>query len=544
MTAISITDLNNAKIDVDHIADVSTSVALTSTDRIGNVKDTVTGAVYKISAFNSRGAWVATTAYAIKDLVSNAGTWYVCVVAHTSSAAFATDTASKWRVHQGLSSADANTAYVTPSNIFAPASGGTDTRGVELTFNTTKGALRYGGSDAAPTDSGGFWGGLSGGATANAWGTSANIGLYSVALNRNGAAFGAYATTIGHDCVVYGTAGFAGGAGSCVGDPATGAGGVTAFAFGRYVQAKADKSAAFCENSLSGGRADFAAGYYAMTGASGIAKIALGYRAFSGITTGVNGTSAIGYNVTAENGAMVFGRGINDGNPIVSTEANTVGFGSNVIRPTIEVMPGVGDLTDSGYPIYRGKQQYHGTVQTALSETAQELTNGSGGGYGSFVFRVKVAGVMTDVAKFDAGSTSGIPSFYPTSDNNRRLGSAANRWEVVFSATAAINTSDERLKQQIRPIDGAALRAWGKVEYCQYKFNDAVTEKGDGARWHFGLIAQRVQEAFASEGIDALDYGLLCLDKWVVDGVEHDRYGIRYEEALALECAYLRSKLA
>lgn len=106
MTAISITDLNNAKTDVDHIAEISTSVALTATDRNGNVKDTLTGAMYKVSAFNSRGAWVTATAYAIKDLVSNAGTWYVCVVAHTSSAAFATDTATKWRVYQGVLSGD------------------------------------------------------------------------------------------------------------------------------------------------------------------------------------------------------------------------------------------------------------------------------------------------------------------------------------------------------------------------------------------------------------------------------------------------------
>lgn len=106
MTAISIADLNNAKTDVDHISDVSTSVALTSTDRMGNVKDTVAGAVFKIGSFNNRNAWVTATSYAVKDLVSNAGTWYVCVVAHTSSAAFATDTATKWRIYQGVTTGD------------------------------------------------------------------------------------------------------------------------------------------------------------------------------------------------------------------------------------------------------------------------------------------------------------------------------------------------------------------------------------------------------------------------------------------------------
>jgi len=106
MTAITIADLTNAKSDVDHIAEISTSTNATATDRLGHVKSTMQGAVDSIKSFNSRGAWAATTAYAVKDLVSNSGTWYVCVVAHTSSAAFATDTASKWRVYQGVIAGD------------------------------------------------------------------------------------------------------------------------------------------------------------------------------------------------------------------------------------------------------------------------------------------------------------------------------------------------------------------------------------------------------------------------------------------------------
>lgn len=149
----------------------------------------------------------------------------------------------------------------------------------------------------------------------------------------------------------------------------------------------------------------------------------------------------------------------------------------------------------------------------------------------------------------------------PSTDNVVALGGASNRFTTVYAGTGTINTSDERSKQQIKPIDEAALRAWARVEYVQYKFNDAVEEKGGGARWHFGLIAQRVKEAFEAEGLDAFDYGLLCYDEWdetpaveeqrdddgnvVVEAEPYraggNRYGIRYEEALALECAYLRS---
>lgn len=106
MSAVTIKQLDDAALDVLHISDVATSTGATSTDRLGNVKRTVKGAVDSIAAFNSRGAWVTGTAYALKDLVSNGGTWYACVVAHTSSASFATDTASKWRIHQGMVAGD------------------------------------------------------------------------------------------------------------------------------------------------------------------------------------------------------------------------------------------------------------------------------------------------------------------------------------------------------------------------------------------------------------------------------------------------------
>ena len=151
-------------------------------------------------------------------------------------------------------------------------------------------------------------------------------------------------------------------------------------------------------------------------------------------------------------------------------------------------------------------------------------------------------------------------SCYPQSDNAYSCGTAAKRWSVVYAATALINTSDERTKEQITTDLTPELKAWAKVEYCKFKFKDSVAEKSDGARWHIGLIAQRVKEAFESEGLDAFAYGILCYDKWddkyttQIDekGNETgktlvtsagDIYGIRYEEALALECAYLRSKL-
>lgn len=159
-------------------------------------------------------------------------------------------------------------------------------------------------------------------------------------------------------------------------------------------------------------------------------------------------------------------------------------------------------------------------------------------------------------------------------DNASSLGMSYVRWSEIFAGTGTINTSDERSKANVSNADEALMRAWGKVNFRVFQFKDAVEKKGSEARLHVGVIAQQVIEAFASEGLDATRYGLLCYDKWEdeyedvevedeppmldADGNEvtpakthtekrlvtaaGDRYGIRYSEALCLEAAYQRRR--
>lgn len=172
-------------------------------------------------------------------------------------------------------------------------------------------------------------------------------------------------------------------------------------------------------------------------------------------------------------------------------------------------------------------------------------------------------------------SGESLISVAPESTGTISLGNSSRRWSQLFADTATINTSDARFKEAFQKPSEALIRAWSKVRYQVFKFTDSVDKKGDNARLHVGVVAQQVKEAFESEGLDASKYGLFCYDKWddeyetveVVDQPEvldengeiitpavihteqkkvisaGDRYGIRYEEALALECAYLRSRL-
>ena len=121
--------------------------------------------------------------------------------------------------------------------------------------------------------------------------------------------------------------------------------------------------------------------------------------------------------------------------------------------------------------------------------------------------------------------------FSPSSPAN--LGTADNKWDTVYAQTGTISTSDRNAKTDISDIDEKILRAWGKVNYKVFKFKN-------GNRKHIGVIAQDIDEAFKSEGLNARDFGLFCED---VDESGNTILGVRYSECLALECAYLRSKI-
>lgn len=144
----------------------------------------------------------------------------------------------------------------------------------------------------------------------------------------------------------------------------------------------------------------------------------------------------------------------------------------------------------------------------------------------------------------------------PAADNGASVGTSALRYSEVYAANGTINTSDEREKSQIGPIPDEWLDAWGDVEWVRFKYLEAIEKKGDGARWHIGLVAQRVRDVFLSHGIDPFEIGLLCFDEWEDVWSEEedeskrrlikeagDRFGIRYDQAQALEAAWVRREM-
>ena len=121
--------------------------------------------------------------------------------------------------------------------------------------------------------------------------------------------------------------------------------------------------------------------------------------------------------------------------------------------------------------------------------------------------------------------------FSPSVDNVYVLGGPSNRWTTVYATTGTINTSDARQKQQGRSLSDAeravAIKVKGLIK--TFKYNAAVEKKGDAARIHVGVYAQELADAFASEGLNAANYGMFCYDELESTNV----YGVRYEELLA-----------
>ena len=125
--------------------------------------------------------------------------------------------------------------------------------------------------------------------------------------------------------------------------------------------------------------------------------------------------------------------------------------------------------------------------------------------------------------------------------------------------------SDQRLKQQIAEIDDKLLDAWQDVDLVQFKYNDAVDQKGkDKARLHTGYVVQQIDSACKSHNVDISQYGLYCHEEYPEETEEvevenedgtktkekkvirkaSEHYSLRYTEVYAVECMYLRRCIA
>ena len=163
---------------------------------------------------------------------------------------------------------------------------------------------------------------------------------------------------------------------------------------------------------------------------------------------------------------------------------------------------------------------------------------------GTTVGSISTAGGTIRIDSGTAYSGLGFDQYviYPrnsgaNSDNLIDLGYSNYRFDDIYATNGTIQTSDANEKQDIAELTDAeqrvAVAAKGLLR--KFRWKNAVTEKGDEARTHFGIIAQDLQAAFAAEGLDAGDYAMFISSTWTDEetGEEKTRMGVRYSELLA-----------
>lgn len=198
------------------------------------------------------------------------------------------------------------------------------------------------------------------------------------------------------------------------------------------------------------------------------------------------------------------------GNLLVGkTSASTTSTGAE-LRPTGQAIL----VADGTNPILMNRQTSEGDIAVFRKDGSTVGSIGVSSGSlqinsdGNNNLLMAVNG--TNYASFDT------VRFYPSTDNSYDLGISSKRFDDIFATNGTIQTSDRNEKQDIEALSDAeqrvAVAAKGLLR--KYRWKDAVAEKGDAARIHFGIIAQDLQDAFAAEGLDAGRYAMFISSTW------------------------------
>ena len=127
-----------------------------------------------------------------------------------------------------------------------------------------------------------------------------------------------------------------------------------------------------------------------------------------------------------------------------------------------------------------------------------------------------VGGTADRGGRICVGGNSTTARILPQTDNVGFIGQGTFRWQEIYAVNGSIVTSDRTEKQDIEALSDAEKRVAVAAKGLMRKFRwkDAVAEKGDDARIHFGIIAQDLQDAFTAEGLNAGRYSMFISDTW------------------------------
>ena len=257
----------------------------------------------------------------------------------------------------------------------------------------------------------------------------------------------------------------------------------------------------------------------------------------------------------------------NDATLTIQQNGNTVGtFSANsssdktvnisVPTNTSELTNGAGYITaDYAVPRSGGAVLTGSALSRAINNDELRIDGGTGWGDGASI----------SLSGKNRTNANGNITLHPSDGSNFKDMALYTSGTWTWDGTACQIISDQRLKQQIAKIDDKLLDAWEDVNLVQFKYNDAVDQKGkDNARLHTGYVVQQIDSACKSHNVDISEYGLYCHEEYPqeteeveveqADGTKtkerkviretSEHYSLRYTEVYAVECMYLRRCIA
>lgn len=156
---------------------------------------------------------------------------------------------------------------------------------------------------------------------------------------------------------------------------------------------------------------------------------------------------------------------------------------------------------------------------------------------------------FNSTTRADRWSMSGDGMFIPLVDGNQSVGLPNLRLSAVYAVNGTIQTSDARLKSEVRDFNSQEILAAKLLskEIGFFSWLEKQKDEGEYAREHVGMTVQRAIEIMESCNLDPLHYGFICHDTWEerqeVDYYENDtdtpvyktvpagdRYSFRYDQ--------------
>ena len=213
----------------------------------------------------------------------------------------------------------------------------------------------------------------------------------------------------------------------------------------------------------------------------------------------------------------------------VLTEAMRISSGNLLVGQSSSTAVGAGNTTtgfsirgDGGLYASRSSGPTITANANAFGDIIKLYKSGSNvGRIGSFSTTVVYLAGISNGLKIVAPA-AGVDAFGPSTtiggnrDNTMDIGWSSNRFDDIYATNGTIQTSDRNEKQDIEVLTSAetAVAVACKGLLRKFRWIDSVTEKGDDARIHFGIIAQDLQDAFTAEGLDAGRYAMFISTTW------------------------------